>query len=39
MKEGREPEYLNKTLGDELQEMPHAKAQRFKPLARLQPTQ
>ena len=29
MKEGRKPEYLEKTPGDELQKMPHAR--RFKP--------
>ena len=35
MKEGRKLEYP----GDELQKMPHTKAQRFKPQARLEPTQ
>ena len=36
--EGEEPEYLEKTHGEELQKMPH-KAQRFKPQARLEPAQ
>ena len=31
MKEGREPEYPEKTPGDELQKMPHTKDGRFKP--------
>ena len=39
MKEGRKPEYPEKTSGDELQKMPHTKAQRFKPKARLEPVQ
>ena len=39
MKEGRKPEYLEKTHGDELQKMPHTKAWRFKPQARLEPAQ
>ena len=39
MKEGRKPEYPEKTPGDELQKMPHATARRFKPQARLEPTQ
>ena len=39
MKEGRKPEYPEKTLGDELQKMPHIKARRFKPQARLEPAQ
>ena len=39
MKEGRKPEYPEKTLGDELQRMPHTKARRFKSQARLEPTQ
>ena len=39
MKEGRKPEYPEKTPGDELQKMPHTKAQRFKPQARLEPAQ
>ena len=29
MKEGRKPEYPEKTPGDELQKMPHTTAQRF----------
>ena len=39
MKEGRKPECPEKTLGNELQKMPHTKAQRFKPEARLEPVQ
>ena len=39
MKEGRKPEYPEKTPGDELQKMPHTKALTFKPQARLEPTQ
>ena len=39
MKEGRKPEYLEKTPGDELYKMPHTTARRFKPQARLEPTQ
>ena len=39
MKEGRKPEYLEKTPGDELQKMPHTTARRFKPQARLEPAQ
>ena len=39
MKEGRKPEYPEKIPGDELQKMPHAKARRFKPPARLEPAQ
>ena len=39
MKEGRKPEFPEKTPGDELQKMPHAKARRFKPQARLEPAQ
>ena len=39
MKEGRKPEYLEKTPGDELQKMPHTKARRFKPQERLEPAQ
>ena len=38
MKEGRKPEYLEKTSDDELQKMPHTKAGKFKPQARLEPT-
>ena len=37
MKEGRKPEYPEKTLDDELHKMPHTKARRFKPQARLKP--
>ena len=37
MKEGRKAEYPEKTPHDELQKMPHAKARRFKPQARLEP--
>ena len=36
MKEGRKPEYPEKTPGDELQKMPHTTARRFKPQARLE---
>ena len=39
MKEGRKPEYPEKTPGDELQTMPHTTAQRFKPQTRLEPVQ
>ena len=39
MKEGRKPEYAEKTPGDELQKMPHTTARRFKPQARLEPAQ
>ena len=39
MKEGRKPEYLEKTPDDELQKMPHTTARRFKPQARLEPAQ
>ena len=39
MKEGRKPEYPEKTPGDKLQKMPHTTARRFKPQARLKPTQ
>ena len=39
MKEGRKPEYPEKTLGHELQKMPYATARRFKPQARLEPAQ
>ena len=35
--EGRKPEYPEKTLDDELQKMPHTKAAKFKPQARLKP--
>ena len=36
MKEGRKPEYPEKTPGDELQKMQNTKARRFKPQARLE---
>ena len=39
MKEGRIPEYPEKTPVDELRKMPHAKARRFKPQARLESAQ
>ena len=39
MKEGRIPEYPEKTPGGELQKMPHITARRFKPQARLEPAQ
>ena len=38
MKEGRKPEYQEKTPDDKLQKMPHTKAQKFKPQLRLEPT-
>ena len=34
MKKGRKPEYPEKTPGDELQKMSHAKARKFKPPVR-----
>ena len=34
---GEKPEYPEKTLDDELQKMPHTKARKFKPQARLEP--
>ena len=37
MKEGRKLEYPEKTPDDELQKMPHTKAQKFKPQASLEP--
>ena len=37
MKEGRKPEFLEKTPDDELQKMPHTKARQFKPQPRLEP--
>ena len=37
MKEGRKPEYWEKTPDDELLKMPHTKARKFKPLSRLEP--
>ena len=39
MKEGRKLEYPEKNPGDKLQKMPHTKAWRLKPQARLEPTQ
>ena len=39
MKDGRKPEYPEKTPGDELQKMPHTKARRLMPQARLEPAQ
>ena len=39
MKEGRKPEYPEKTPGDELQKMQHSTARRFEPQARLEPAQ
>ena len=39
MKEGRKPEFPEKTPGDELQKMPHTKARRFKLQAKLDPAQ
>ena len=39
MKEGRKLEYPEKTPDDELQKMPHTKARKFKPQARLEPAQ
>ena len=39
MKEGRKPEYPEKTPGAELQKMPHTTARGFKPQARLEPAQ
>ena len=36
---GEKPEYPEETPGDELQKMPHTKAPRFKPKARLKPAQ
>ena len=37
MKEGRKPEYPEKTADDELQKMPHTIAKKFKPQAKLKP--
>ena len=37
MKEGRKPEYPEKTPDDELPKMPHTKARGFKPQPRLEP--
>ena len=39
MKEGRKPEYPERTAGDVLQKTPHTRARRFKPQARLEPAQ
>ena len=39
MKERRKPEYPEKTPDDELQKIPHTKARRVKPQARLEPVQ
>ena len=39
MKEGRKPEYPEKTPGDELQKMLRTTTRRFKPQARLKPAQ
>ena len=36
-KEGRKPEYPDKTPDEELKKMPHTKARNFKPRARLEP--
>ena len=37
MKEGRKPEYPEKTPDDELQKTPQTKARKFKSQARLEP--
>ena len=37
MKEGRKPEYSEKTPDDKLQKMPHTKARQSKPQAKLEP--
>ena len=37
MKEGRKPEYPEKTPDDELQKMAYTNARKFKPQARLEP--
>ena len=37
IKEGRKPEYPEKTHDDELKKMPHAKAWKFKPQLKLKP--
>ena len=39
MKEGRKPEYPEKTPDGELHKMSHKKARRFKPQVRLEPAQ
>ena len=38
MKEGKKPKHPEKTPDDELQKMPHTKARKFKPQARLELT-
>ena len=37
MKEGRKPEYPEKTPDDELQKVPHTKTRKFKPQPGLEP--
>ena len=37
MKEGRKPEYPEKTPDDEPQKMPNTEARKFKPQTRLEP--
>ena len=37
MKQGRKPEYPEKTPDDEHQKIPHTKARKFKPQPRLEP--
>ena len=37
MKEGRKPQYPEKTPDDELQKMPHTKARKFKSKPRFKP--
>ena len=39
MKEGRKPEYPERTPGDELQKMSHTTARRFESQVRLEPAQ
>ena len=39
MKEGRKPEYPEKTSGDELHKVPYTKTRTFKPQVRLEPAQ
>ena len=39
MKEGRKPEYPEKTADDELQKIPHTTARKFKLQVRLEPAQ
>ena len=38
MREGKKPEYPEKTPVGELQKMPHTKARKLKPQPRLEPT-